>query len=79
MTNNEALAKTFIKELVNRVSRYMVVVYDIESNRFSFREIFAQSDELEKFPWITRTQSAAAGESLQDALWNIKWSLKDVL
>ncbi|KAH8773312.1 hypothetical protein BGZ57DRAFT_894552 [Hyaloscypha finlandica] len=79
MAKNEPLAKDLIKELVNRVARYIVIVYDMESNEYGFREVVSRSDELEESPWITRTRSVAVGESLQNALWKIEWSLKDVL
>jgi hypothetical protein len=79
MAKNEPLAKGLIKELVNRVARYIVVVYDMESNEYDSREIVSRNDESEESPWITRIPSVEVGENLQDASWKIEWSLKDVL
>ena len=79
MPKNKPLAKGLIKELVDRVARYIVVIYDMESNKYDFRELISRSDELEESPWITRIRSVAVGDNLQDASWKIKWSLKDVL
>jgi hypothetical protein len=79
MAKIEPLAKSLIKELVSRIARYIVIVYDMESNEYGAREIVSQSDELEESLWITRTRSVVVGENLQDALWTIEWSLKDIL
>lgn len=79
MAKNEPLAKTLIAELVNRIARYIVIVYDMESCEYDSRNIISQSDELEEMPWITRIRSVADGQTLEGSSWTTELSLKDIL
>ncbi|XMA16443.1 hypothetical protein WAI453_009234 [Rhynchosporium graminicola] len=51
----------------------------MESNKDDFREVLARSNELEESPWITYIRSVAVNENLQNTLWTVEWSLKDIL
>ncbi|OBT40643.1 hypothetical protein VE00_08371 [Pseudogymnoascus sp. WSF 3629] len=79
MAKNESLASGLITELVKRVARYIVIVYNMESDVYGFRELVSRSDELEDNPWIRRTRSVEVGGDLENDLWTVEWSLKDVL
>ncbi|KFY89559.1 hypothetical protein V498_06404 [Pseudogymnoascus sp. VKM F-4517 (FW-2822)] len=79
MAKNESSARSLITELVKRVARYIVIVYDMELDVYGSREIVSQSDELDDNPWIRRTRSVEVGGNLENDIWTVEWSLKDVL
>lgn len=79
MAKNEPLAASLVMELVKRVARYIVIVYNMESDAYGFGECVSRNDEFEDNPWITRTRSVEIGENLENSMWSIEWSLKDVL
>ncbi|KAJ5089309.1 hypothetical protein N7532_007993 [Penicillium argentinense] len=49
MTKDEPAAERLAQELVNRVNRFVVVVYDMEG----FPKFFSQNDKDEEDPWVT--------------------------
>jgi hypothetical protein len=39
MAKNKPLAKDFIKELINCIAYYIVIIYNIELNKYGFRKV----------------------------------------
>lgn len=79
MAKNESLARSLIAELVKRVARYIIIVYDMESDVYGSRELVSRSDELDDNPWITRKRSVEVGGYLENNLWTVEWTLKEIL
>lgn len=73
MSKNDPLAQKLIQELLSRVVRFIVFVFDRETGK----SIVETGDMGHN--WISRTRTACNQKQLVDAPWEIEWSVKNIL
>lgn len=76
MSKSDPNAELLNIELVKRVCRYIVLVYDYSEPHGSCTTAAKNEDEVD--PWITRERSAPVGDDLKDAEWKTEWSLNNL-
>ena len=75
MGKQDALAKALMQELLKRVAKYIVIVYEGQ-DRFERTTVYRNDDD--KDPWITRRRAVQEADGPTQVPWRNDWSLEHV-
>ncbi|KAK4540487.1 hypothetical protein LTR36_009125, partial [Oleoguttula mirabilis] len=79
MAKSDPLATKLMHEMVKRVARFIVIIYDREPVEGGPRKVIAGNDEADENPWIRRSRCFQTGDSLEHVPWKVEWSLDNIL
>ncbi|KAI1073867.1 hypothetical protein F5B20DRAFT_565710 [Whalleya microplaca] len=73
MSKKDPMARQLAQELIERVARFQVLVYDREISELVSPPL------TDKDPWIRRSRSTPTKKALSSTSWVTEWSLENIL
>ncbi|KAL3462095.1 hypothetical protein BJX64DRAFT_288636 [Aspergillus heterothallicus] len=77
MSNNDPRTKLFIKDMLRRVHRHIVVIYENGVDALGSSKLIQHTDDISDDLWIKRCRSGKANE-MPGVPWDIQLSFKDI-